>query len=344
MWPIAIGSIRARDAPRESARRSRRAHWPTSMAPDDRLGELSAQSTTAETLWHRQKLREPGGDERWSGCHRSPAAARPAPLPAASSRAPRHGKRHECLLIAIRRQRTRSCEHLRRRHPPPGIPRPVRLGGHPEHGRERRLRLLQCDPALTQRAGLHDVHTMPSAPGRREARGWRWAYFSQPIFGVDRSLCSPHIRRGNRESGRNWRFLSESGAPGRIRTCDPRLRRPIWRKNTDQRGTKRNRKLGCVPCGSPATLCTRPREGRERSWHAVDCPVTPRTEAETTDSGAAAGHRRHPWPCAWRGGTGWRVRPRRRDRAPWAGGGPDGGRRTPGDRRASRDHRPLMAR
>ena len=101
---------------------------------------------------------------------------------------------------------------------------------------------------------------------------------------------------------------------------------------------------GSVRCGSPATLCARPREGRERSWQAVDCPVTPRTEAETTDSGAAAGHRRHPWPCAWRVGTGWRVRPRRRDRAPWAGGGPDGGRRAPGDRRASRDHRPLMAR
>ena len=82
-----------------------------------------------------------------------------------------------------------------------------------------------------------------------------------------------------------------------------------------------------MPCGSPATLCARPREGRERSWQAVDCPVTPRTEAETTDSGADAGHRRHPWPCAWRVGTGWRVRPRRRDRAPWAGGGPDGGRR-----------------
>ena len=32
--------------------------------------------------------------------------------------------------------------------------------------------------------------------GRREARGWRGAYFSQLIFRADRSLCSPHIRRG----------------------------------------------------------------------------------------------------------------------------------------------------
>ena len=116
---------------------------------------------------------------------------------------------------------------------------------------------------------------------------------------------------------------------------------PIWRKNTEQHGTKRNRKLVCVPCGSPATLCARPREGRERSWQAVDCPVTPRTEAETTDSGAAAGHRRHPWPCAWRGGTGWRVRPRRRDRAPWAGGEPDGGR---GGRPETDAHRGIIGR
>ena len=42
---------------------------------------------------------------------------------------------------------------------------------------------------------------------RREARGWRWAYFSQPIFEADRSLCSLHIRRGSRESERNRRIL-----------------------------------------------------------------------------------------------------------------------------------------
>ena len=31
---------------------------------------------------------------------------------------------------------------------------------------------------------------------------------------------------------------------------------------------------------------------------------------------AGAGHRRHPWRCAWLLGAGWRVRPRRRDRGP----------------------------
>ena len=69
----------------------------------------------------------------------------------------------------MRRQRTRSCEYLRRRRPPPGIPGPIRLGGDTEHGRKRRLRLAQRDPALTQCAALHDGHTMPStqAAGKR---------------------------------------------------------------------------------------------------------------------------------------------------------------------------------
>ena len=47
VWPIAPGSTRARDAAHESAGRSRPAHWSTSMARDDRLGEPSAHSTTA---------------------------------------------------------------------------------------------------------------------------------------------------------------------------------------------------------------------------------------------------------------------------------------------------------
>ena len=54
VWPIAPGSTRARDAAHESAGRSRPAHWSTSMARDDRLGEPSAHSTTAETPWHRR--------------------------------------------------------------------------------------------------------------------------------------------------------------------------------------------------------------------------------------------------------------------------------------------------
>ena len=83
-WPIALGSIRARDAPRESAHRSRLAHWSRSMARDDHLGGPSAHSTTAETSWPRRESREPGGGERSSACHRSPAGVRRGPLIAGS--------------------------------------------------------------------------------------------------------------------------------------------------------------------------------------------------------------------------------------------------------------------
>ena len=57
----------------------------------------------------------------------------------------------------MRRQRTGSREYLQRRCPPPGIPRPVRLGRRTEHRRERRLRLAQRDPAFPKRTGLHDL-------------------------------------------------------------------------------------------------------------------------------------------------------------------------------------------
>ena len=83
-WPIAPGSIRARDEPRESARRSRLEHWPRSKARDDHLGGPSAHSTTVETPGQRRELRGPGVVERWSGCHRSPVGVRRGPLIGAS--------------------------------------------------------------------------------------------------------------------------------------------------------------------------------------------------------------------------------------------------------------------
>ena len=83
-WPIAPGSIRARDAGRESARRSRRGTLAQVNGARRSSGRTVAHSTTAETPWPRRESRGPGGGERSSGCHRSPAAARPAPPPAAS--------------------------------------------------------------------------------------------------------------------------------------------------------------------------------------------------------------------------------------------------------------------
>ena len=52
-WPIALGSTHARDAAHESARRSRRARWPRSMAHDGPPASPVAHSTTAETPWLR---------------------------------------------------------------------------------------------------------------------------------------------------------------------------------------------------------------------------------------------------------------------------------------------------
>ena len=131
--------------------------------------------TTAETPWPRRESRGPGGGERSSGYHRLPADVRPAPPPRSvftctpiSNAITGNGRSAWSSRCVARRPR--SCEHLRRRRPPPCIPRPVRLGGYTEHGRERRLRLAQRDPALTQRAGLHDVtpchrHRPPASAG-----------------------------------------------------------------------------------------------------------------------------------------------------------------------------------
>ena len=59
------------------------------MAHDGPPASPVDHSTTAETPWQRRESRGPGAGERSFGSHRSPAAARPAPPPVASSRAPR---------------------------------------------------------------------------------------------------------------------------------------------------------------------------------------------------------------------------------------------------------------
>ncbi len=131
---------------------------------------------------------------------------------------PRHGRVGQRLAAARRRTQAGAAS------PSPAYRhdeiRPRDVGAFPE-----RL----CDSAL-ERTGIDDDSTHPMVPGhpqghpnqdlgrlrlwpsairhsrsvrgsttshhaigagRWEARGWRWAYFSQPIFGGDRSLCSP---------------------------------------------------------------------------------------------------------------------------------------------------------
>ena len=124
------------------------------------------------------------------------------PRPAARARVTAGTRDHHDAWRAPARVRASSAASPAARHPTSGTTRethqawprtppaidPTRSGTHAACGAPRR-------------------HTMPSAPGCREARSWRWAYFSQPIFRADRSLCSPHIRRGSRERGRNHHLI-----------------------------------------------------------------------------------------------------------------------------------------
>ena len=203
-WPTALGSIHARNEARESAHRNRRAHWPTSMAGDDRLGGPSAHSTPAETLWPRRGVaRAPEAAKGGPGVmgHRQPPVPRRCPqrLDVHADQQREYGLGKKRVVVAMRRQRPRSCEHLRRRCPPSSIPGPIRLGG--------RHRAWPRTPLATgpARSGTHAAcgsprrHTMSSPPATVKRGGWRGAYFSQPIFEPDRSLCSLHIRRGGRE-------------------------------------------------------------------------------------------------------------------------------------------------
>ena len=59
--------------------------------------------------------------------------------------------------------------------------------------------------------------------GRREARRWRGAYFSQPIVGADRSLCSLHIRRGTLNVGTIGVFSRKMARPAGFEPATPGL-------------------------------------------------------------------------------------------------------------------------
>ena len=113
------------------------------------------------------------------------------------------------------------------------------------------------------------------------------------------------------------------------------------RNNTEQSGTKNW--FVCRVALLPHCVQDRVRDasGHGKRW-IVPSPHAPRRRRRTPAPMPATGATRGPVRGVW--GRGGGCRPRRRDRAPWAGGGPDGGRRAPGDRRASRDNGPLRGR
>ena len=64
---------------------------------------------------------------------------------------------------------------------------------------------------------------------RRRGREGEWAakYFSQLDVKGDRSLGEARFGRERGNEQGNAQILERNGAPGRTRTCDPRLRRPM---------------------------------------------------------------------------------------------------------------------
>ena len=182
--------------------------------------------------------------------------------------------------------------------------------------------------------------------GRREAPDLRWAYFSQPIVGPDRSLCSLHIRRGMLNVGTIGVFPRKIARPAGFEPATPGLEGRSGEKtrnNTEQSGTESW--FVCRVALLPHCVQDRVRDasGHGKRW-IVPSPHAPRRRRRTPAPMPATGATRGPVRGCW--GRGGGCRPRRRDRAPWAGGGPDGGRRAPGDRRiagSSAAHGPLRA-
>ena len=241
----------------------------------------------------------------------------------------------------MRRQRTRSCEHLRRRRPPPGIPRPIRLGGHTEH---RRRTPIATDPA---RSGTHAAcgaprrHTMPSAPAAVKRGGGAGRTSVSQSFRPDRSLCSPHIRRGMLNVSTLGEFPRKMARPAGFEPATPGLEGRLGEKtrnNTEQSGTKSW--FVCRVALLPHCVQDRVRDasGHGKRW-IVPSPHAPRRRRRTPAPMPATGATRGPVRGVW--GRGGGCGRRRRDRAPWAGGGPDGGR---GGRPETDAHRGIIGR
>ena len=139
--------------------------------------------------------RGPGAVERSSCCHRSPAAARLGPPPAAvltctpiSSASTGKG-RSACSSRCVESARARAMTWG-------GVAR--RPASHVRYDSGDTPSIAAnaaCDwpNAIRHSRSVQGSTTSHHAigAGRCEARGWRSAYFSQPIVEGDRSLCSP---------------------------------------------------------------------------------------------------------------------------------------------------------
>ena len=119
--------------------------------------------------------------------------------------------------------------------------------------------------------------------GRREARGWRWAYFSQPIFGPDRSLCSPHIRRGSAHVDKTGEFSRKMARPAGFEPATPGLEGRLGEKtrnNTEQSGTKNWFVCGVALLPHCVQDRVRDASGHGKRW-IVPSPHAPRRRRRT---------------------------------------------------------------
>ena len=115
-------------------------------------------------------------------------------------------KRQEFLGILMGNERAGAVEEPRRRRPAARIPHSIGVWRDAEHGRERRLREFQRLPALAEGLWGHGTTTVPSA-GRTWQGERPWAYFSQLIFGADRSFRGWRMLRILATAGQISRFL-----------------------------------------------------------------------------------------------------------------------------------------
>ena len=141
-------------------------------------------------------------------------------------------RRGQHLALALRRARPGTSLHLIARVSSAASP----AARHPTSGTIRGThRASPRTPPATgpARSGMPAAygaprrHTMPSAQAVVKRGGGAGRTSVSQSWKVTGHFVRLHLRPRCPGRGDNRRILSENGTPGRIRTCDPRLRRPV---------------------------------------------------------------------------------------------------------------------
>ena len=141
-------------------------------------------------------------------------------------------KREEFLVVVpMHDEGLGSVKDVLRRPTASRVPNSIRLRRDPQLCSERSLGESKPLSTLAEGRGGHGTPTAPSTVGTWQENG-RLAYFRQLICAADRSSrVGAHLRTPPTTVAKpGERPLSHGGGigtPGRARTCDPRLRRPM---------------------------------------------------------------------------------------------------------------------